>query len=273
MSIAVTLRADSMRSKRRFFAVLFLAGFVGVVSLLLIDLEELVTALQIRDNSDVPPITPFIRFLSLVQPTILLALAVYIGVALASKVGLSAPVAEAAAGGAPIGPALTPQILPGVIGGVLGGSAIVLTSLLWSPWLPAEAVTRISAFQHLVPFPTRLLYGGITEEILLRWGFMTLLVWLAWRYFLKGRLKLNNGVYISTILISAVVFAIGHVPIAYVLFATLSASLIGFAIVLNSIFGLVAGYLFWKKGLESAIIAHMLAHVLMLMASYFGAYF
>jgi len=34
----------------------------------------------------------------------------------------------------------------------------------------------------------------------------------------------------------------------------------------NFIFGSIAGYLYWKKGLEAAMIAHMLAHVVMLTA-------
>jgi membrane protease YdiL (CAAX protease family) len=46
-----------------------------------------------------------------------------------------------------------------------------------------------------------------------------------------------------------------------------------FVIVANSAFGLIGGYLYWKKGLESAMIAHALTHVVMFTASYFGAYF
>lgn len=49
-----------------------------------------------------------------------------------------------------------------------------------------ETVTRIAAFGKLVPLPTRLLYGGITEELLPRWGLLTLLVCAAWRL-LKAR--------------------------------------------------------------------------------------
>lgn len=262
-----------MSYKTRLFVILFLAGFAGIVSVLLIDLEALVTALSLRDNGDVPQITTSIKILSLIQPAILLALAVFIGVALASKVGLSAPVAEAAAARLNIGSPLKSQILPGAIGGVLGGTAIVLTSLLWSPLLPPEAVTRISVFQGFLPLPTRLLSGGITEEILLRWGFMTLLVWATWRFFQKRATRPTRLVFIGAIVISALVFAIGHLPVAYVVYPRFSASLTMFVIVLNSIFGVIAGYLFWKKGLESAIIAHMLTHVVMFIANYFGAYF
>ncbi len=35
------------------------------------------------------------------------------------------------------------------------------------------------------------------------------------------------------------------------------------------LFALIAGYLYWKKGLEAAIVAHMLAHVVIVTAVYF----
>ncbi len=57
------------------------------------------------------------------------------------------------------------------------------------------------------------------------------------------------------------------------LFPEATHALTLFVIVGNSAFGLIAGYLYWKKGLESAMLAHMLAHVVMFTASYFGAYF
>jgi Type II CAAX prenyl endopeptidase Rce1-like len=108
---------------------------------------------------------------------------------------------------------------------------------------------------------------------LLRWGLMTLIVWAGWRLFQKGGNKPKPGVYIGAIVISSVVFGIGHLPIAYLLFPGATTSLTLFVIVANSMFGLIAGFLFWKKGLESAMIGHMLAHVVMLTATYFGVYF
>ena len=262
-----------MRFKTRLFVILWLIGFTGVLSFLLVDLSALVASLPIPAGTEIPSITPAIKILSLIQPIVLLSLAVLVGVALASKVGLSAPAAEAAASGERFVSALKPQIVPGTVGGLAGGIAIVLTSLLWKPFLTPEVVARITELGRFVPFPTRLLYGGITEELLLRWGFMTLLVWAAWRLFQNGRDKPKQGYFIGAILISSLVFGIGHLPIAYMLFPDASLALTLFVIVANSMFGLIAGYLFWKKGLESAMIAHMLAHIVMLTASYFGAYF
>jgi hypothetical protein len=262
-----------MRFKTRLFVTLFVAGFAGILSFLLVDLAGMVATLPISDQGDIPPITPAVKLLSLIQPTILLALAVLLGVVLAHKVGLSSPVAEAAAVCKPIGYALNSQVVPGLLGGLAGGVSIVLTGLLWTPYLRSEVVTRISGLGEFVPIITRLLYGGITEELLLRWGLMTLIVWAGWRLFQKGGNKPKPGVYIGAIVISSVVFGIGHLPIAYLLFPGATISLTLFVIVANSMFGLIAGFLFWKKGLESAMIAHMLAHVVMLTATYFGVYF
>jgi hypothetical protein len=262
-----------MRFKTRLFVILLSAGLTGVLSVLLIDLLALVALLPVPAGTEIPPITPAIKLLSLIQPGILLALAVLAGVALAHRVGLSSPAAEAAASGSPVGPALKPQIVPGIIGGLAGGTAVVAVTLLAKPFLSAETVARIAAFGRLVPVPTRLLYGGITEELLLRWGMMTLLVWAAWRLLRKGEGEPKPAYFVGAILISSLVFGVGHLPIAFMILPEVTFALTLFVIAANSIFGLIAGYLYWKKGLESAMIAHMLTHVLLLTASYFGAYF
>lgn len=262
-----------MRFNSRLFVILLLAGLAGVLSILLIDLNGLIAVLPIPPETEIPPITPALKLLSLVQPAILLAVAVLVGVALASKVGLSSPVAEAAASGGDMVAAFKPQIIPGLVGGLAGGVVIVLLALAWKPFLPQEVARLISEFGKFLPLPMRLLYGGITEELLLRWGFMTLLVWASWRWFHKEPSKPKPAYFICAIVISSLVFGIGHLPIAFMLFSEPTLALTLFVIVGNSTFGLIAGYLYWKKGLESAIVAHMLAHVVMFTASYFGAYF
>ena len=262
-----------MRFKTRLYVILLLAGLTGVLSFLLVDLSALVALLPVPARAEVPQITPAIKLLGLIQPAILLALAVLAGVALAPKVGLSAPAAEAAASGGPVWPALKPQIVPGIIGGLLGGGAIVAAAVLWKPFLSAETVERIAAFGRLVPVPTRLLYGGITEELLLRWGMMTLLVWAAWRLLQRREGGPKPAYVVAAIVVSSLVFGVGHLPVAYLILPEATAALTLYVIVANSVFGLIAGYLYWKRGLESAMIAHMLTHVLLLMASHFGAYF
>jgi hypothetical protein len=262
----------SRRIKTRLFLILFFLGFLGVASFLLLDLSALFAL--IPNTIDVPAITPAFKLLSLVQPTLILAVAVLAGCALAPRVGLSAPAAEALAGGKDVFTALKPQIAPGLAGGLVGGVCIVLISWLSMPFLSAGVIDRIGKFSQLMPLPTRLLYGGITEELLLRWGFMTLIVWAAWRVLQRGRNAPGAAYFVGAILVSALVFGAGHLPVAFMLLSdSISVALVLFVILANSVFGLVAGYLYWKRGLESAIVAHMFCHLVLAFANWVGAYF
>ena len=260
---------SAMNFKTKLFVILWLAGMAGVLSFLLVDLSKLLANLPLPAGKQLPSIWA-LKLLSLIQPTILLSLAVLVGVALASKVGLSSPVAEAAATNRQLSSAFKPQLVPGLIGGITGGAAILLSWSLWKPFLPPQFVTRSLALNNLLPLPTRLLYGGFTEELLLRWGVMTLLVWAAWRLFQKGQGKPRVIYFASAIVISSVVFGLGHLPIAFALSSEVTSSLVFYIISANAVFGLIAGYLYWKKGLEAAIIAHMAAHVVIVTAVYLG---
>ncbi len=259
--------------KTRLFLILFLSGMAGVLSFLLVDLSALVSLVPVPAGTEAPKITPALKVLSLIQPSVLLGLAVLIGVALAPKLGLSAPVAEAIAARLPIASKLKPQVLPGIIGGALGAIFVVVCSLIFRPFLSPEIIERIGKFAELVPMTTRLLYGGITEELLLRWGFMTLVVWLGWRFLQKRKNTPTKTLVVGSILLSALVFAVGHLPVAFMLIPEANAAIVAFVITGNSAFGLICGYLYWRKGLEAAIIAHMVGHIVMAAASYLELYF
>ena len=253
--------------KKRLFLILWLAGFAGVVSFMLVDLVALVESLPTTAGKPMPFSPLALKFLSLIQPTVILTVCVLVGVVLANKVGLASPAAEALAAGGNVLPALRPQIVPGVISGLAGGVAIVLTWFLARPHLPALFVTRAEHLNTLMPLPTRLLYGGVTEELLLRWGVMTLLVWLPFRVFQKGKGRPSATWVVGAIFISSIVFGMGHLPIAFALGVGLTAPIVAYVVMANSLFGFIAGYLYWKKGLEAAIIAHMFAHVVIVSAT------
>ena len=256
--------------KVRLFVILFLAGLAGVLSFLLIDLSALIALLPLEQRMTVPAITFPLKLMTLVQPTVLLALSVFAGVNLAPKVRLAAPFAEAVAKRSDATSALKPQIKPGIIGGLAGGALIVLLSFGFNSFLLPETIDRLAKFGRLMPAPTRFLYGGITEELLLRWGVMTLLVWLFFRLFQKRRDTPSAACFVVAILISSFVFGAGHLPVAFLLIPEPGLALIGFIVLANSVFGVIAGCLYWKRGLESAMIAHMFAHVVMLTAMYSG---
>ena len=50
----------------------------------------------------------------------------------------------------------------------------------------------------------------------------------------------------------------------------LTAPIVVYVITANSIFGTVAGFLYWRRGLEAAMIAHISAHVVLITAIYFA---
>ncbi len=259
-----------MKPKMRLFALLWMAGMAGALSFLLVDLSALLANLPVAAGTS-PPFSPWLlKLLSTIQTSVILSVAVWVGVTLASSVGLSSPAAEAAAGKGHIASVLKPQIVPGLMGGLAGGVAILSTWLLWKPFLPAVFVTRAEQLNKSLPFLTRLLYGGIVEELLVRWGLMTFFVWLAWRLLQKGQGKPRVIFFVMAILISSIVFSLAHLPLASALGVGFTVAIVSYVVAANSVFGLIAGYLYWKKGLEAAVIAHMLTHVIITAGIYFG---
>lgn len=191
---------------------------------------------------------------TLIQPAILLSLACMAGTVLAPRVGLRAPLVEAWREGAPLAP-LLPALAPATI--VIGVLASLL--ILGFGLLTRQALGSLAEAWPGVPLVTRLLYGGNTEEVLLRWGLMTLLVWLAAR--LAGG-NVGAGAVWAGILGAALLFGAGHLPLLFVVMATPPAWLVAGVIVGNAIPGIGFGWLFWRHGLEAAMLAHMSAHAL-----------
>jgi membrane protease YdiL (CAAX protease family) len=244
---------------RRLGVVLWVAGMLGVVVVTVMVLPQLVGQMTL------PAPLWLMSLASLAQSGLLLGLAVWAGVALARAVGLRAPAFEAAVTGRPIGPALQPQLLPGLIAGVAGG--VMLFGVLRHAPAPLAQVQQ----RFAVPPIARVLYGGITEEVLLRWGLMTALVWLAWRFLQHRRGAVKAGFVWLAIGVSALVFGAGHLPVASVMIGSLDATIVAFVIGWNTAFGLLFGYLFWRYGLEAAMIAHALAHVVSMVATLLAA--
>lgn len=225
------------------------AGMLGAVAVSVAVLPQLTAQMPL------PAPLWLITIASFVQSSLLVALAVWSGVALAPAVGLRAPVFEAAASRRPIATALSPQLLPGLITGVLGG-LVLFASIRLSP---APILALQARFNP--PLFARMLYGGITEELLLRWGLMTALTWLTQRFLQRRRGAVSPGLIWLPITVSAVLFGAGHLPAASVLIGSLSPSVVFFVVGLNATFGLLFGWLFWRWGLESAMVAHATTHM------------
>ncbi|MCY7338540.1 MAG: CPBP family intramembrane metalloprotease, partial [Sphingomonas bacterium] len=104
---------------------------------------------------------------------------------------------------------------------------------------------RLSAFE--IPLLTKLLYGGITEELLTRWGLVSLFAWLGWR--LSGRPECpKNSIFWIAIAGSALLFALGHLALLMLITPNPQSWLVAAVLLGNAIPGILFGWLFWRKG-------------------------
>lgn len=235
----------------RLWLALCMIGMPGVIAVAV----WIVPALVALSNKPTPVPMSLLQLVSGGQSAAFMALAVWAGVALAARVELRAPILEAMVFRREF-PAVSASVLmAGAVGGVAAGLYLVGLDRL----VPA-ALARLRGTLS-PPLPVRLLYGGITEELLMRWGLMSALLWLAW-VSLQRRDGAPRLLYVwSAIVSSAILFGVGHLPAAAALAGGLSRSIVTYVVAGNALFGLLAGFLFWRYGLEAAILAHGLAHV------------
>lgn len=242
-------------SRKRLFLLVWLSGLPGIAVVIWLVLPALVA------NRTLPMPVWILQLVAAAQSAVLLAVAAAIGALLAQQVNLRAPVYTALTNGTPFLRLLRQQALPGVIGGIIG-AALISGFMLVAP----ESLLHLSN-QFPMPAAARLLYGGITEELLLRWGLMTLILWVLWR-FIQHRKGIPSGTLVAVaVATSAVLFGFGHLPAASAMIGELTFGVSAYLIAANASFGLVAGWLFWRYGLESAIIAHITVHAVLLAIS------
>lgn len=234
--------------------VLFFLGFLGVLSA--IPLIPQLLALQ----AETPPMpVEVIQFISAIQSSVLLLLMIWLGAVFSKKVGLSSPVIVAFTHSTSVYKELKPQMVPALIGGTAGGIFLLSFFGALSSDLPADFLRTAEEFTPA--WYTKILYGGITEEIIIRWGLMSFLVWGIYRITQEKGTEIQAYNFVLAIILSALIFGIAHLPLAFALSSVVTTQLIAYVILGNAAFGFIAGYLYWKRGLECAIGAHIIAHI------------
>lgn len=236
--------------------ILFVLGFIDILSLMTMNftLPDDIAHSLAEQYSETE-----IKLLLLINPTVLLFFAVILGCLLFQKVNFRVPFIQSFISGEK--PKGVPSILiSGIVGGLISGFIIMILIIISRHLVPEEF--SLLDTQPL-PAVARFLYGGITEEILMRFGLMTFFVWLLW----KLTKSTHKSIYIIGIILSTLLFAIGHFPYVYSLIPNPSWWIITYVLVGNSVGGVIFGWLYWKKGLESAIIAHAFTHLVMLIGT------
>jgi len=246
-----------MKTNWKLFIILLLASIFGLLAIIPYSLT-----LQggLPQNLPFPPY--IILALTIIQNTIMFAVAIVIGLYFAKKVGLGVPIIEGWLEGKPVKKYLKSILLISVGLGIIAGILILGLQYLFSL---AGITINAPASQINPPAWQGLLasfYGGINEEILLRLFLMSLLVWIFFKIKKDSEGKPKKAGFWLAIILAAVIFGAGHLP-AVSAITDLTPGIVTYIIVLNSVGGIIFGWLYWKKGLESAMIAHFSADIIL----------
>jgi hypothetical protein len=239
---------------RRLFAPLYLLGMVGVLAYALFIANALPTiaATLIEDAPPLPPL-PVLVLGVMLNYGVMLAVAVFIGLWATRRLNFSpAPILSGQADDAPrrLAVGLGSGVAVGLV--TLGVYALVIRPLNAIPMSIATDAPPLLALLNAF------LYGGITEELLMRLGLMTVILWIAGR--INGG-NVNPTAFWTVNLIVWVLFGLGHLPSAVTLLGlSITPMLVLIVVTLNAV-SLLFGWLYWHRGIETAMAAHMGFHV------------
>ena len=137
----------------------------------------------------------------------------------------------------------------------LGFTTLVLPLLPYTSQPLPQGLPRWTCF--LASF-----YGGIGEEIFSRLIVMTLLVWVLAKVFSRAQARAPSWVYAVSAVLAGAIFAAGHLGAAAQLWP-LTPLVLVYVMVANMIVGVPLGFVFWKRGLEAAMVAHFSADMVL----------
>lgn len=187
-------------------------------------------------------------------------------------------VALAAIAGAYFGPKvdLTDPFLEGLVRGEFDSSAWwtqigwgigcgILCSLVWiaayygyiRPRLDRQTVQISESLRNELGLWTRVTSGGIVEEVLFRWGLLSLTAWG-----LSLLIPSSSVVFWLSTLITGILFGLMHLPGNLQEGCKPSALLIVTALLGNLWVSVLCSYLFWQFGILAAFLVHILFHVI-----------
>lgn len=227
---------------------LAVASVVGTLAILPFSAALLVQMKEPRIPEDK---LPFVLGVSAVVEFVISGVAILLGLLLARRAGLGAPDLTAALTGDRKARRRIWSSLPlaTAIGLALGG-VLVFYSMLHP--------TLAKSDQPIVMPPIwegflASIGAGIREEIWLRFGLMTLLAWFG--AVLLRQERASPEVVWTANFLAAIAFAAIHLPQTAGLIG-LSAPVVIFVFLGNGLPGMAFGWLYWRRGLVSAMVAH-----------------
>ena len=230
----------------------------------------LVLPYSLEQNSNEIKITPVILLIAAVQNLIMFAVVIFLGLLLSKRIGMGLPILEGVLEGKNQTKELRSILLPSFSLGIIAGTFMFLIAIPFNKFIPEilHLETLVTTWKALLAS----FYGGIAEEVLLRLFLVSLFVWIIFKIKKdKDGRPTVFGIWLSIIL-AAIFFGLSHLP-GTAQITKLTGIIIIRAIVGNGVGGIIFGWLYWKKGLESAIIAHFSADIVLHIITPFVASF
>lgn len=228
--------------------VLLLLGVISACSLWLMPLPASV-------KMPIPERTAKIAIM--VQANVFVIIAVIAGTLAAHATGFDAPVITAIVTGEAFVSTLGTIIVPALLGGVAASLVLSLYNMIQVNVIPQIYL----ADSTRMPVLTRLFYGGVTEELLMRWGTMSIITWLLWRLSGGSDSGPSGAAVCVAIVLSALVFGVSHLPAA-VSSGIRQRPMLMLVVTGNALAATIFGWIFWQHGIESAIVAHFATHLI-----------
>jgi hypothetical protein len=228
------------------YGILFAAALLGSAAVL-------PYGLRLAQNRPLRFSLPTLVLLSMMQNAVIFGVVVLLGLAAAHAIGSGAPYVEAVLGGTypPSGIGLAVAAAWGFV----AGAALLIADLFFIPYWPKPLLDTAKKTTVLENFLASF-YGGINEELLMRFFGLSALLWLA------SLVSQPNALifWVANILMT-IVFGIGHLPALKGVAGSISRVMLARTLLLNAPVGLVCGWLFWTYGIEAAIVAHFSADI------------
>lgn len=208
-----------------------------------------------------PPSGGVVPWAILANPVILLVVFAFAGASAAPVAGCSSRVAGRVAGA-------STSIVPNqwhwfLALGIALGCAIGIADHVTRPLRQAVHAGPPSLVEAWSPagLIVGVFYGGVIEEIIMRWGLMSILVVAFWRLFGRGSPRPSSNVVWSAITLSALIFAASHLPGLVAEGAVIGGPLLFRTLLWNGLLGVVFGAVFAHRDLESAMLCHAGFHI------------
>lgn len=212
--------------------------------------------LLLPDNS--PEIKSRISRFAMLQNLVMVLMMSLAGSVLSTKTGLKAPLLSAVLGGeagiGQLGLLIVPALLFAVFGiftfyGLYFG--VLLKRMDPENYKIAEKMRAVIGLDGAV------LYSGLFEEVIARWGLMNLSAFMILIFVPKG----FDGLFWIAAMVGGTLFALGQLPLLVAAGAKPSRRFLYLFMGMGVVQSLFFGYLFWQYGLEMAVIVHMLMHL------------